>query len=219
MVQVTTFKRGDQVVHPLRPEWGEGIVEHASTIAHQAGQAQRLVVRFAQYGIVTINTGIAPLLAKDIVTSMSSTLASSHSSAPTSAPGRRGWLADLEAKPHEGELFTLPQELTDPFASLAKRLAATLATYRFTADQRVPGGAHSLLEWARAQTGLADPLTKYTRHDLEQAFTRFARDRDAHLLDLVRSLKKQGQRGVLEDSRQSVTLPAARQALERAIRN
>jgi hypothetical protein len=219
MVQVSSFKRGDQVVHPLRPEWGEGIVENASTIAHQGTPAQRLVIRFANYGLVTINTGIAPLLAKEVVTSMGSTLASSTTSSQSGSSFGGGWLADLESKPRNGELYALPADLTDPFASLAKRLSAILETYRFTADQRVPGGARSILDWAMAQTGLADPLTKYTRHELEQAFPRFARDRDALLQELVRTLKKQGRRDVLEQTRQSITLAAAKQAFERALRN
>ena len=219
MVPGSSFRRGDQVVHPLRPEWGEGVVEHATTVTHQGHPAQRLVIRFVEYGLVTINTGIAPLLAKEVATSMGSTLASSN---PASRPGSSfggGWLSDLESKPRNGELYALPADLTDPFASLSKRLSAILDTYRFTADQRAPGGARSILDWAMGQTGLADPLTKYTRHELEQAFPRFARDRDALLLELVRSLKKQGRRDVLEQTRQSITLAAARQAFERALRN
>jgi hypothetical protein len=226
MADSKKFSQGDLVLHPRRLEWGDGVIEQASTIYHQGRPAQRVVVSFANHGRVTINTAVAPLLPKDamgIATHVSRDAESSEGvkgSRPTAtaAAGRsRGWLAQLE-QPQAGpdELWHLPDSLTDPFLSLAKRLEATLETYRFTADQRNPG---LLLDWAVIQTGLNDPLTKYTRHDLEQAFPRFARDRDQHLLQLARLAKSQGKFDILEQALRNAKLPAARDALHRAMRH
>lgn len=209
------FTRGDVVLHPRRPEWGEGRVDQALTIVHEGQPAQRLVVTFTHYGRTTINTALAPLIAKEGNPPMSTTHTSSNrtfNAASTNAPSSgRGWLADLEGKPRQGELWALPEALTDPFDSVARRLAATLETYRFNNSPR------SLLEWAIAQTGLSDPLTKYTRHELEQVFPRFVRDRDNHLFDLVRTLKRQNRQDILQDALRTATLPAARDMLQRAL--
>ena len=53
--------------------------------------------------------------------------------------------------------------MVDPFSSATERLKATLDNFRFNAQAR------PLIDWAIAQTGLDDPLTLYTRQELEQA--------------------------------------------------
>jgi hypothetical protein len=221
MAEGTLLASGDRVVHAVRPEWGEGVVDQVSTVFHDGRKAQRVVVVFAHYGRITLNTAIAPLLlAKEGTPTMKSTMTPSISpDSPLAAASGRGWLSDLETRqPRQGELWALPPALTDPFAGLTKRLAATLDTYRFSADPRNPTSGHSLLEWATMQTGLADPLTKYTRHDLELAFPRFARDRDNHLFDLVRTFKREGKLALVDQVLQATALPAARAALEKARR-
>ncbi|MFA9479207.1 hypothetical protein ACERK3_13020 [Phycisphaerales bacterium AB-hyl4] len=126
-----------------------------------------------------------------------------------------GWLEQLEqaTRNRSHELWELPDTMTDPFASTRSRLQATLESYRFSTDAR------SLIEWATMQTGLNDPLTKYTRQELEQAFPRFARDRDQHLSSLVRQIKRNGNAAVLNETLQATRQPAARTALAKAIRN
>ena len=79
----------------------------------------------------------------------------------------------------------LPEAATDPFTSLEARLKATLTLYRFT-DQ---GG--SLLDWAAAQSALKDPLSEFSRHDLERLFQRFAFVRDEHLKKLVQEILRE----------------------------
>ncbi len=201
------FGRGDIVVHPRRPEWGHGVVVQATNIKHQGQDAQRLVLDFANHGRVTINTAVAPLQPKETgIATMSATRTTGHASSG-------GWLASLErnGSAHD-ELTRLPDRLSDPFESLANRLNATLDTYRYSTEAR------SLLEWAIAQTGMEDPLAHYTRHDLELAFPSFARDRDQHLKQLVQQIKRQGRQDLLQDALRNTRIPAARQALQRAIR-
>ncbi len=202
-----TFERGDVVTHPSRPEWGQGVVRQAASLQHQGQFAQRLTIDFANKGRVVINTAVAPLAPKGKGTDHSMTTANTTSSG-------KGWLDRLE-KANSGskhELWDLPHDMTDPFASLGQRLTATLNSFRFSTEAR------ALIDWAVAQTGLDDPLSKYTRHELEQAFPRFARDRNNHLHDLVRQLKRRNERRLLDQIRSKTRVPAARAALDKAIK-
>lgn len=206
MEQTPRFDRGDAVMHPRKPEWGQGVVKDAHTITHEGRPAQRLAVDFANRGRVVINTAVAPLITPEKAKEQEKTMTTSTSG---------GWLASLEksATGQGHELWSLPHDLTDPFASLIDRLKATLKTYHFSTEPR------SLMEWATVQTGLDDPLSKYTRSELEQAFPRFARDRDQHLKDLVRQLKRKGLHVELKQVVNKTQMPAARSALDKAVRN
>ena len=126
--------------------------------------------------------------------------------------GGRGWLSSLGNQQEKHELWSLPDPCVDPFADLEKRLLATLETYRFSTEPR------ALLDWAVLQTGLDDPLTRYTRPELENAFPRFARDRDEHLRELVRDLKRKNERKLLDRIMSKTKLVAARDALKKAMR-
>lgn len=234
MTQAQRFSTGDQVAHPRRPEWGSGVVRQVQAITHEGRPAQRLAVDFANKGRVVINTALAPLKLRDPQQGSSqpndsqgneenmtriagSTAGTSLSKAASAAPssGGGGWLAQLErASGHRShELWDLPHAMTDPFESLGKRLSATLDSYRFSTEPR------SLIDWAVIQTGLNDPLSKYTRSELEQAFPRFARDRDEHLRDLVRQLKRKGDNETIQATLRATKLPAASNALQRAMRS
>jgi hypothetical protein len=65
MDEAPVFSRGDLVVHPRRPEWGQGVVEQAASIEYEGRQAQRLVVTFRSRGRVSINTGVVALMGAD----------------------------------------------------------------------------------------------------------------------------------------------------------
>lgn len=206
------------VIHARRPEWGEGTVEQASATFHEGRPAQRLVVSFTHHGRITINTGVAPLVRKETLATMSTT-SSPRFPAPENAPNAelpdatKGWLGKLGQTKTGDELYRLPDAMTDPFLPPSKRLQAVLDSYRFSTEPR------SLIDWAIAQTGLKDPLSKHTRHDLEQAFPRFARDRENHLFELVRGLKRQNRADTLQETLRDTTLPAARNALQKAIKS
>ena len=122
-----------------------------------------------------------------------------------------GWLNVLEGATGKNELWALPDELTNPFASISERLQATLETYKYSTDPK------ALFEWAVRQTGLDDPLSKYNRHELEQAFPRFARDRDGHLRDMVRQIKRADGYAILKEAGKGL-FPAGQSALDKAIR-
>jgi len=132
-------------------------------------------------------------------------------SSTTVASNSQGWLGSLGEQAGKG-LWELPEAMTDPFASLANRLQATLDSYRFSTE------AKSLIDWAVAQTGLTDPLSQFTRHELEQVFPRYVRDRDQHLAQLVSQIKKKGKAEVLDQTMQQTRHEPARQALKKAMR-
>lgn len=208
MANSKRYRRGDVVVHPSRPEWGQGVVREALLTTHRGKPAQRLSIEFANKGRVVINTAVAPLAPKGRAKPMSQSTA-------TTAAARGGWLASLEQSTNDNphELWELPEAMTDPFATSTKRLEATLESFRFSTEAR------RLIDWAVAQTGLNDPMTKYTRQDLEQAFHRFARDRDQHLHGLVRQIKRSGNAHLIEQAAARTAIPEARTALEQAMRN
>ena len=208
MPDTAKFSPGDVVVHPRRPEWGDGVVVQAMGILHKGQSAQRLTVRFTHRNRVTINTAVAPLMAKETYNAMRSN--NQSTSGTSTATG--GWLSSLEQDSADHELWRLPEAMTDPFSSLGRRLNATLDSYRFSTEAR------SLTAWAVAQTGLDDPLSKYTRQKLEQAFPRFARDRDNQLQDLVNQIKCHGERELLDQALANTRVPAARETLKRMIR-
>jgi hypothetical protein len=126
----------------------------------------------------------------------------------------KGWLDSLDSGKGnpEADLIRLPDAMTDPFSSLAQRLDATLKSFRFSTE------AKPLIDWAVSQTGMADPLSHFSRHDLEQSFARFARDRELHLFDLVRQLKANQKRDVLDAALAATPIAAAKTTLQRAIR-
>lgn len=229
MAEDQQFQTGDLVAHPRRPEWGSGVVKEARLIQHDGRQAQRLAVEFANKGRVVINTAVAPLERKGSRENMTRTLtstgtghgssgangSSASSSGVSGGASGGGWLAQLERASGgaKHELWDLPSSMTDPFEPLHKRLQATLDSYKYSTEPR------SLIDWAVLQTGLDDPLTKYTRSELEQAFPRFARDRDEHLRNLVRQIKRKGDTHVLSEALHRTKIAAGINALQKAMRS
>ncbi len=206
MAEAGQFDVGDVVVHLRRPEWGHGTISRVQRASHAGQATQRLVVDFVNHGRVTLLSALAPVAFKEKEDAGS--MSTSMSSKTTSG---QGWLASLEEKTPLQKLTALPEELTDPFASNYRRLKATLDTFRFSTQPR------ALIEWAVTQTGLSDPLTQFTRHELEQAFPFYAHARMAHLNELVRTMKREGDLGGLNKAMSETTGPAA-EALGKALR-
>ena len=117
------------------------------------------------------------------------------------AAGGTGWLDALENGNPQRKLRQLPEDVNDPFATLEERLRRTAALYRFNAN----GG--SLLDWACVQTGMDDPLTVFSRSELEEAFAGFARQRDDHLIKLARE-QHRAKPGTLKVVLQDAPAPA-----------
>lgn len=156
---------GDRVVHAGKPEWGTGTVTAAEPATLEGKPTQRLTVRFERAGIRKLITAAARIVAADEASKLQA--ADEHAAAKAA-------LGQLDASKIVEVLTQVPEEAMDPFRSLAERFRLTLDLYRFS------GQGASLLDWAAMQTGLADPLSRFSRHDLEGYFERFKRALDAH---------------------------------------
>jgi hypothetical protein len=181
---VKTFSFGDKVVHSGRPEWGTGTVAKALPDTHEGKVCQRLEIRFERVGLKTLSTGIATLIpAEDAPALLAQQVSDPLSgSRPGDAPSAGlGPTNDRAVR----ELMTrLPDTLGDPFLPIRARLDIGIKLYRYNEH----GG--SLLDWAAAQSGLKDPMTRFSRHELEDLFRRWAMSRDEALKKLVFEAKK-----------------------------
>jgi len=169
LVGAFEFKPGDAVVHRLRPDWGVGEILSAESVTHNGAPCQRVQARFPRGGQRTLLTAVAPLHVPERA-----------QEAPAAAA-----VASETAEPLSVEtLRELPDAVTDPFRTEAARLESALRLYRFSGQ----GGA--LLAWAQLQTGLKDPLSEFTRHELEDAWLRFRRNLDNATARLLASVRR-----------------------------
>ncbi len=184
------FAFGDQVRHPTRPEWGVGTVTKVEMVKVDGRPAQRLSVRFAGQGVKVLNTGYVDLSRAGSADSDGDGDAGSVAAGilggaglddePPAAAVIRAltdddWLAEVTRRKVAEAMRELPESARDPFASPRQRIERTLALYRFDRS------GHGIVDWAVAQTGLDDPLSRFNRHELERFFDRWAAERDGHL--------------------------------------
>lgn len=189
---------GDRILHAGKPEWGVGQVVSTKTETRDGQTCQRLTIRFERVGVKTVSTAYATLKRADT------------GPAPAGEAATGGsWLEELEAGDPISVMTRLPDEARDPFTPLADRLARTLALYRFE-----PTGA-SLLDWAAMQSRLKDPLSRFSRHELEDLFRRWRRRLDEHLVGVAAELRrKEGPEALARAAKAAP--PAGQQALRRA---
>ncbi len=202
-MSATQWSFGDRVLHADRPEWGEGQITAIQPILVEGQPSQRLTIRFERAGIKKLATAVANI--KPASGSTSAKPASAHAAADEAKPAEESLSDEALTK----RLVSMPEETLDPFNSLEERLARTLSLYRFT-DQ---GG--SLLDWAAMQTGLADPLSRILRHELEVHFGTFRRNLERHTKEIGLQLMRQDKKKL-----QAVAAKApaeGRQALSRIL--
>jgi len=176
-------KLGDHVRHTARPEWGTGTVMKVEPTASNGAMTPRITVRFPHVGIKILSVLPIPL---EVVTtgSEAATDQSEHGIALASAFDSPEWLAPMAQKKAMQAMTMLPESVRDPFVGVVQRVKATLELYRFDRGAK-------LMDWAVAQTRMNDPLSKFTRHELEQFFDRWAIERDAHLVKLLDEAKRE----------------------------
>lgn len=186
------FVAGDRVRNSARPEWGVGVVQKAEIVAAQSvskpgsnGTAgQRLTIRFPNAGSKILLSTHAPLV---IVTEKHDPFAEYEPPSMQAWDKLNGdWLAPMAKRKIEEAMISLPADVKDPFNSLSKRLSLTLNLYRFDRSGR------GLMDWAVAQTGLDDPLSRFSRPELEQKFDRWCSERDGHLARLLQEARNPG---------------------------
>jgi hypothetical protein len=188
MMSDQKFVTGDRVRVAAKPEWGIGTitkVEIVNGLKSNGHVPQRLSVRFPNGGIKTLVTGHADLQRVSDAADQFTT-DESPSARYWDKVNESDWLGSMARRKIEEAMLTLPQDVRDPFNSLQKRLSLTLGLYRFDRSGR------GLMDWAVAQTGLDDPLSRFTRHELEQKFERWVVERDSHLQKLLQEAQAPG---------------------------
>jgi hypothetical protein len=199
------FKMGDKVRSSKRPEWGEGSVMKLEAITFQGKTDQRIFVRFAAVGMKTLLASAADLIPAD--GSGDDVLTAIHR--PTTLTDvekakEGGWLGEIDRRGPEAVMTSLPPAATDPFLSLRKRLENTIGLYRFDGK---------LIDWAVAQSGVTDPMTRFNRNQLEQFWQRWKFALDAHLISLLGEARRDPD--ALQAAMAKAT-PAAQRAVQKA---
>ena len=207
-MSVERFEFGDQVRHTTKPEWGIGTIVKAENSAVGGKLGQRLSIRFPGVGVKVLDASAAPLERVEQTAAPSTNGEPNHAVRAWGHLTESDWLGPLAQRKIEQAMIELPEEVRDRFNGLRHRLTFMLSLYRFDRT------AHSLVDWAVAQTGLDDPLSRFNRHELEQFFDRWAFERDAHLGRLMREAG--GNQRLLE-SVLAEALPAAKKAAKRFI--
>ncbi len=200
------FVFGDNVRHPRRPVWGVGSVVKIEETTVNGRRAQRVSVRFPNVGLKTMSTDHAELQLVSSVAGGPDVAADDPPLAGWDQMGEDDWLAPLARRKVEEAMVAVPSEARDPFTSLRQRLALTLDLFRFDRTGR------SLVDWAIAQSGLVDPLSRFARQELEQHFDRWAASRASHL---QRLLDEAAHDPSLVKELSAKAPPAAREAVRR----
>jgi hypothetical protein len=147
---------------------------------------QRLWIRFPNIGTKTLLASAAEL---EITNGAAPDVAQAIHARPTLAQvelkQEGGWLGEIGGKKLADVMTSLPPQATDPFLSLRKRLEVSLQLYRFEST-----GAR-LVDWAVAQSGLDDPLSRFNRQELEQFHARWRFELDAHLGRLLNECRRE----------------------------
>ena len=178
-------KKGDRVRHPERPEWGIGEVTKVELLTRDGKPDRRVWIRFPSVGSKTVLASVACL------ETMNDEVLGSGESQDTLVDREDshelGWLGEIAKRKPEEAMVALPPKVSDPFLSIRDRLAFLLKLYRFE-----PTGG-KLVDWAVAQSGLDDPLSRFNRHELEQFYERWMWERDRMLVRLLEDARKAGE--------------------------
>ncbi|MBL9118298.1 MAG: DUF3553 domain-containing protein [Phycisphaerae bacterium] len=222
----TPYSTGDKVRHRQRPEWGIGSVTKIETVTLKGVRDQRIWIRFPNAGLKTVLASLADLDRADAKGS-GNAAGAGNNSAPAApvvagdedtlvareARHEGGWLGEIAKRKPEDAMTSLPATASDRFLSSERRLEFVLGLYRFE-----PTGG-KLIDWAVAQSGLDDPLSRFNRHQLEAFFERWAYERDLALLRVVQEARLEAQGnpliGEAIEARLAKASPAAQKAMRR----
>ncbi len=188
---------GQRVRNPNCPQWGDGCVVAVQPMQVQGQPVQRVTIDFPVVGRKSVVVPPARLVS------------------PAPEPQRQqGWLDTLGRNTLDDKLRKLPESVTQVFGSPRERLLAILATYVYRDEPA------SLLRWARAQVGVADPLSHWSRDELSVAFRAYSSERDAEMRVAAALLKQREGADALKtllDNLPAETRAEAQAALRRIV--
>lgn len=178
-------KKGDQVRHAERPEWGIGEVTKVEILTRDGRPDRRVWIKFPSVGTKTLLASAANL--EVITDDLPQQSDHNDTFADRQADHETGWLGEIAKNQPEDAMVSMPPGATDPFVPIRNRLQFIIKLYRFEAT----GG--KLIDWAVAQTGMDDPLARFNRHELEQFFERWMWERDRLLVRTLDEARKNGE--------------------------
>ncbi|MDP7069849.1 MAG: DUF3553 domain-containing protein [Phycisphaerales bacterium] len=176
---------GDRVRVPTKPEWGVGTVTRAAATHVRGKPCWTLTVRFPNAGIKMVNTSTGTLERVEDTTEAGGG-ETAMAIAEAEAVAGDDLLGPQAQRRVESLMVGLPEACTDPFRSIPTRVEATVDLYRFD------GSGRALVDWAVAQTGLDDPLSRFNRQELETHFRKWQQVRDSHLAKLAYEARQKG---------------------------
>lgn len=157
---------GRKVMVPTRPEWGVGEVLRVSQTRVNREIIFRVSVHFPS-GHRTLLMPPARLVE------------------PFPEKERQaGWLDSLGKNTLDGKLRALPEELQFFLGTPGQRFSEVAKLFEW--DDR----PESLVRWARRQSLASDPLTLWTRDELQAAFDEFCAKRDTYLRESYAAWRK-----------------------------
>lgn len=174
-----SFEFGDRVRLCRRPEWGIGSVVKVEAAMRNGTRSQSVSVRFANEGLKILNTAVAEIELVNFENNEDTVPAKDHPMLRWQQISEGDWLAPMAQRKIQEVMVSLPENVLDQFCSIKRRLRQTIELFRF---ERTGG---SLVEWAIAQSGLDDPLSRFTRQELELLFDRWMTHRQDHLQKLL----------------------------------
>ncbi len=177
MISPSLYTQNMQVRHKQRPEWGCGVVTRIETLTRAGTRDQRLWIKFAAAGLKTLLASGADL---EVIEGSG---AAEHTFAAREIASEGGWLGQISKARPEAAMAQLQPDATDPFLTPERRLKVLLSLYRFDGTTR-------LIDWAVAQSGLGDPLSRFNRTEIEAFYKEWARDRDVTLHRLVTEFRR-----------------------------
>lgn len=165
-VEINADLVGCRVCTPGRPEWGAGTVLRVQSTTVNGQPVHRVSVQFA--------TGHRTLVVPP-----------ARLAVPEGEPQREaGWLDRVGKQTVDDRLAVLPEAVREFLGTSAQRLVVLARLYELEEDSA------GLLRWARSQTGVADPLSLWTRDEIRAAFEVFCRRRDDLLREAVTALRR-----------------------------
>ncbi len=164
-LEITPELVGRRVCNPTRPEWGAGTVLRIQTTDVAGQTVHRISVQFT--------TGHRTLVVPP-----------GRLATPQAEPEREaGWLDRAAKTTIDDRLAALPEAVREFLGTATQRIVVLGRLYELNDDAAV------LLRWARSQSGVADPLTLWTRDELRASFDEFCRRRDRLLREAAALLR------------------------------
>ena len=142
-------------------------------------RSQSISIRFANEGLKVLNTAVAEIELVNFEHNEEVGKAKDHPMLQWQQFSEGDWLAPMAQRKIQEAMVALPENVRDQFCSIKRRLKQTLELFRFERT------GSSLIEWAIAQSGMDDPLSRFTRQELELLFDRWVTHRQDHLQKLL----------------------------------